>query len=201
MPAMTLLPTLKFQSTPPRGRRLALLLRGHRGGRPISIHASAREATKIERQRLLAKRISIHASAREATLPPWTRSPSRRYFNPRLRAGGDIRCWLHAGHGRISIHASAREATILPSAEHGHICISIHASAREATLMTSSISLSTANFNPRLRAGGDRLSPSRRRAARRFQSTPPRGRRRGRARSCPDGAYFNPRLRAGGDPV
>ena len=58
-------PLQSFQSTPPRGRRLRLKPRLI--DRPISIHASAREATNtgsLHDKRLV---ISIHASAREAT--------------------------------------------------------------------------------------------------------------------------------------
>ena len=76
-----------FQSTPPRGRRLnapaGLFRLEHfnprlrEGGdqisrveayhHPISIHASAREATQISRVEAYHHPISIHASAREAT--------------------------------------------------------------------------------------------------------------------------------------
>ena len=77
----------------------------------ISIHASAREATPTGYVVLSVHNISIHASAREATLiicvirffiifqstPPRGRrqcsKPGKhkivRYFNPRLREGGD----------------------------------------------------------------------------------------------------------------
>ena len=56
--------------------------------------------------------ISIHASAREATRFDGGGIGLAEHFNPRLRAGGD-EC-QHALFAliRISIHASAREATI-----------------------------------------------------------------------------------------
>ena len=78
----------------------------------------------------------------------------------------------------ISIHASAREATekyvsLRPSSK-----ISIHASARGATI--------------KLFLGG---------MSYRFQSTPPRGRRRQWARRDFMKQYFNPRLREGGDVI
>ena len=56
----------KFQSTPPRGRRLQQLL-FIRVILEISIHASAREATQQDGFTEAATAISIHASAREAT--------------------------------------------------------------------------------------------------------------------------------------
>ena len=81
--------TSEFQSTPPRGRRLAelsellvVVL--------VSIHASAREATRHPDTRLVEGGVSIHASAREAT------------------ADGRDR----HGPAPVSIHASAREATL-----------------------------------------------------------------------------------------
>ena len=57
---------IEFQSTPPRGRRRELI-QHIQNPAPISIHASAREATEA---RELAARILND-------------------FNPRLRAGGD----------------------------------------------------------------------------------------------------------------
>ena len=78
-----------FQSTPPHGRRLlSLWLR--QTHHPVSIHASAREATR--------------AAFLVLACPVG--------FNPRLRTGGDY----HAGQADgllapVSIHASAREAT------------------------------------------------------------------------------------------
>ena len=122
-----------FQSTPPHGRRhlMSLTLAEKQ---TVSIHASAREATRIK-SRLLMKLIS---------------------FNPRLRTGGDQQAAAncsHCGlfqstppHGRrqcgrshfprlesVSIHASAREATKMVVKLVRGICVSIHASAREAT--------------------------------------------------------------------
>ena len=103
-------------------------------GTCISIHASAREATRGATFQADHKIISIHASAREATLPPF---PFIIFI-------------------KISIHASAREATQGDDPEcinqlqfqstpprgrrryHTYSArpppgISIHASAREAT--------------------------------------------------------------------
>ena len=101
------------------------------------------------------------------------------HFNPRLREGSDDRdYYIYRIRYDISIHASAREATrgALGTALGGGI--SIHASARGATI--------------KLFLGG---------MSYRFQSTPPRGRRRQWARRDFMKQYFNPRLREGGDQI
>ena len=144
----------------------------------ISIHASAKEATKSVLQVPVTFGISIHASAKEATKAP--------LFAP--------------VSSRISIHASAKEAT-------NHFCqllcadkISIHASAKEATKYGLLTVLDYDKFQS--------TPPRRRRPVSskilaltyRFQSTPPRRRRRCRqCRKCLVSHNFNPRLREGGD--
>ena len=55
-----------FQSTPPRRRRLENLTETI-GSNEISIHASAKEATRIDSRSIFPFLISIHASAKEAT--------------------------------------------------------------------------------------------------------------------------------------
>ncbi len=78
----------KFQSTPPRGRRpgrSTLQI----GPDMVSIHASAREATRLLAAVREAMDVSIHASAREATV-----------------SALDEHLAVY-----VSIHASAREAT------------------------------------------------------------------------------------------
>ena len=58
---------VKFQSTPPRGRRRARVVLS--GVAPVvSIHASAREATNNPSTYARPVNVSIHASAREATI-------------------------------------------------------------------------------------------------------------------------------------
>ena len=99
--------------------------------------------------------------------------------------------------------------------------VSIHAPARGATFSQASIRSIISGFNPRPRAGGD-VMPSntkdkrtcfnprprargdierllRKRFQTRFQSTPPRGRRRAGIWCKTVGLSFNPRPRAGGD--
>ena len=99
-------------------------------------------------------------------------------FNPRLREGGDVLwillwiLWI-----TISIHASAKEATLVSQTSQQFALISIHASAKEAT---------RGGWLHNLQC--------------RFQSTPPRRRRRtvDIVVDIVDN-HFNPRLREGGD--
>ena len=55
----------------------------------ISIHASAKEATKVELVDREEEMISIHASAKEATHDVDVTTGDANDFNPRLREGGD----------------------------------------------------------------------------------------------------------------
>ena len=122
-----------FQSTPPHGRRRQLRLARHKVT-VVSIHASAREATRK------ARKIMVWAGS----------------FNPRLRTGGDEaarpglrpRCPFQSTppHGR----RPPGGASAFPGPQ-----VSIHASAREATRLRCHCAPSGASFNPRLRTGGD----------------------------------------------
>ena len=103
-----------FQSTPPHGRRRHCIGFA-RGLRCVSIHASAREATPPSCIAFFIMIVSIHASAREAT-------------------------------PRLEIHRRVKH-------------VSIHASAREATMGSNSPSSVGESFNPRLRTGGDPSFP------------------------------------------
>ena len=105
---------------------------------PVSIHASAREATGSFCCPACRTNVSIHASAREATLPGRN----------------------HGQGKRVSIHASAREATQIQAIRQAGRLVSIHASAREATRRGWKMPRATPCFNPRLRTGGDALSPA-----------------------------------------
>ncbi len=187
--------TLQFQSTPPRGRRLAWPL-GQDPVAVVSIHASTREATLRCPERPQRRFVSIHASTREAT----------DTFSPLSESV------------RVSIHASTREATF-SEVVYLIFNVSIHASTREATRSLFRSFLNT-GFNPRLHAGGDYLHLKMRSWLLQFQSTPPRGRRLGagtsatvfgvsihastreatkRRHACRGLPSFNPRLHAGGD--
>ena len=145
-----------FQSTPPHGRRL-LTINLWSYSMKVSIHASAREATRqYRRARGRVQTVSIHASAREAT----------------PRATMDI---LYPSC--VSIHASAREATNADQSRLADTHVSIHASAREATSGKAPKKRSMDCFNPRLRTGGDAMLRQSRGTVDVFQSTPPHGRR------------------------
>ena len=64
---------------------------------PVSIHASAREATYSATNSLPGVGVSIHASAREATKRENAFSSMLLSFNPRLRTGGDSPRWVDRG--------------------------------------------------------------------------------------------------------
>ena len=146
---------------------------------PVSIHASAREATMrtlsiagcalsfnprlrtggdLFPARASAARngVSIHASAREATPPGEAGLALFRCFNPRLRTGGDFARVLYCG-GRCRFQSTPphgrRRAS--PASPGGTAQVSIHASAREATPPAASPGWRLRSFNPRLRTGGD----------------------------------------------
>ena len=157
----------------------------------VSIHASAREATRrrgnpvahetrcnprlrtggdypVTNEEVTVREVSIHASAREATGAIGFAGPAQRGFNPRLRTGGDTK----AGMSSCDV-----------------LCFN-------PRLRTGGDDRAWRGcwfrgcFNPRLRTGGDMavlitvvaMSP--------FQSTPPHGRRRGLgACQCPGMAF------------
>ena len=143
---------------------------------PVSIHASARDATIITLGRLRIGLVSIHASARDAT-PPSPKPKSGSLFQstrPRgtRRTGSAVPCLMP-----VSIHASARDATCArsnrrpprscfnPRVRAGrdsklsekdlNTYVSIHASARDATRCGRSRASTPTRFNPRVRAGRD----------------------------------------------
>ena len=79
-------------------------------------------------------------------------------FNPRPRAGGDG----IDDEGRdvigVSIHAPARGATGEVARHRDHERVSIHAPARGATRAGRTRSTRSTGFNPRPRAGGDKVA-------------------------------------------
>ena len=186
----------EFQSTPPRRRRPQLA--ASQASQNISIHASAKEATKSTTATTAAKKISIHASAKEATVYngtiDWKKvkfqsTPPRRrrlfldiivtivynYFNPRLREGGDFK------------PCTPSLSTLFQSTP-----------PRRRRLEAIANSLEHIDFNPRLREGGD-IPDEYMTCTVSFQSTPPRRRRRYEKYQCYIAINFNPRLREGGD--
>ena len=147
----------EFQSTPPHGRRRALVDRKTRA-QQVSIHASAREATIGQRLvrsgparfnprlrtggdlcrgrgRIWAAPVSIHASAREATWLRHADPPLVGGFNPRLRTGGDAD-YDYRGAWKAGFNPRLRTGGDFALAEIDvdPWPVSIHASAREATL-------------------------------------------------------------------
>ena len=147
-----------FQSTRPRGARL--VSRSYsRAVYHVSIHAPARGATfSVGFPCRCLIGVSIHAPARGAT---WG---SSKYA---------------LSHASVSIHAPARGATRGgPSVVPRHP-VSIHAPARGATYRRYLHRCSRRGFNPRARAGRDSDADVRSFFRPKFQSTRPRGARRG----------------------
>ena len=144
----------KFQSTPPHGRRQAVA--AYFGSESsVSIHASAREATR-----------GAHDADPEVefqSTPPHGRRRERLERDPAERKFQST-----PPHGR-RLDASQYMAMPLvfqstpPHGRRRHTSfgwvptnkVSIHASAREATASPISVGLILASFNPRLRTGGD----------------------------------------------
>ena len=185
----------RFQSTLPRGERPSRLLvtaieqnfnpRSREGSDPryvdvivdrwISIHAPARGATHLPKT-------LFRFGAFQSTLPRGERHGQRRWaaacknFNPRSREGSDSDGELVDLLKEISIHAPARGATHVATNLTNGAKISIHAPARGATIYTGGLAKVTL-----------------------FQSTLPRGERRGVTVSNPQVINFNPRSREGSD--
>ena len=192
---------LKFQSTPPRGGRLeprrhTAVLDGF-NPRPRAGGDSAEPPTRKGEPN-----VSIHAPARGATgSAPGARSATA-CFNPRPRAGGDASRRQERASGRrfqstpprggrpssrVDRAARVRFQSTPPRGGRPSCCcrpdgsrvrVSIHAPARGATFLNDAGRTPAPSFNPRPRAGGDRVL---------LRITRPAG--------------FNPRPRAGGDQI
>ena len=120
-----------FQSTPPRRRRQS---GGMYDAAVLYFNPRLREGGDNRVKNFIgAMRISIHASAKEATrqFPKKLISPQFQSTPPRRRRREMSE--LIKGTIQISIHASAKEATTFSHALHLPKVISIHASAKEAT--------------------------------------------------------------------
>ena len=132
------------------------LFTSRRRTRPVSIHASAREAT-IAKTLITGLAEGFNPRLRTGGDAFWLGSVWHGHcFNPRLRTGGDFPQVAHnIADLRVSIHASAREATPVPLHAHPQHAVSIHASAREATTDGEHPPRVQSSFNPRLRTGGD----------------------------------------------
>ena len=103
----------------------------------------------------------------------WSKLSLETYFNSRLREGGDFILFPQWKFGYISIHASVKEATKDFSSLKGKIPISIHASVKEATMQDFFEVMMAANFNSRLREGGDMDAEECELHPKKFQFTPP----------------------------
>jgi len=191
-------PVPLFQSTPPRRRR-----RGETSipGGANSFNPRLRAGgDAIAGQNLRHFPVSIHASAQEATTSSSAGWPARGGFNPRLRAGGDpgldspcrrsssFNPRLRAGGDNKALYDSLLQLAFQSTpprrrrrhrrrAECQGRAVSIHASAQEATLVGA---MGAIQFLM-------------------FQSTPPRRRRLWSWLKSSGSLGFNPRLRAGGD--
>ena len=99
-------------------------------------------------------------------------------FNPRARAGRDGK----------KTRATGRKENV-----------SIHAPARGATTTITNYAVWGTGFNPRARAGRDRVGCGIDVVSIKFQSTRPRGARRGNLDNGLWTSSFNPRARAGRD--
>ena len=98
--------------------------------------------------------VSIHAPVRGATNHCNTFF-NVCSFNPRPRAGGDLRKeFLLHGEG-VSIHAPVRGATTTAREVRMLPDVSIHAPVRGATCVGPGVAGEVSGFNPRPRAGGD----------------------------------------------
>ncbi len=167
----------------------------------ISIHAPARGATFSPLVKLFCYTISIHAPARgatekqkggeqmsqfQSTLPRGERhgvatAESTTYIFQSTLPRGERRLTMEnvINLGDISIHAPARGATFFPRLVGCTFLISIHAPARGATDYIRQVGHLPENFNPRSREGSDCMPYILLHHFQIFQSTLPRGERRG----------------------
>ena len=146
---------IRFQSTPPRGRspNYKIMWCNHI---PISIHSAARAETCPPFTNRGRYYISIHSAARAET--------------------SSVRpLWVSMS---ISIHSAARAETFVGTVESNPSMISIHSAARAETVVHRNLSGTGYNFNPLRREGGDAVAVAVATGLLKFQSTPPRGRRR-----------------------
>ena len=175
----SLLISMKFQSTHPRGVRLGSAFFVVKGFL-VSIHAPAWGATPV-----LAK-----TSKSCPCFNPRTRvgcdlrtdreqRPVFICFNPRTRVGCDCqKAATHPVDEVVSIHAPAWGATMRTNRYRRFFEVSIHAPAWGATRNIRGNHLALVGFNPRTRVGCDARSRRSTANAMRFQSTHPRGVRR-----------------------
>ena len=165
---------VKFQSTHPRGMRLAFA-------------ESSEPVFRFQSTHPRGMRHSLHRL-----------STTTFDFNPRIHEGCDFWCHSVLHPVLISIHASTRDATVFSFACLFYEIISIHASTRDAT---SPISVKHPEEQISIHASTrdatviDVFSC----VLMQFQSTHPRGMRRHRSVCQCHLMYFNPRIHEGCD--
>ena len=134
-PAPTTSKPPAFQSTRPRGARLAL-----------------------SQSLLQACRVSIHAPAWGATASVYAALVPLRFQSTRPR-GARPSCTVTADRwGHVSIHAPAWGATELIATTQLPVIVSIHAPAWGATSRHWSRPVARRSFNPRARVGRDHMT-------------------------------------------
>ena len=120
----------------------------------ISIHASAKEATK-QYHAHDGKCFNFNPRFREGSDgSPCSRPHFVIDFNPRFREGSDAHSGSPLNNRIISIHASAKEATLYGEYYTNHYLFQSTLPRRKRPMSQSRI-LSGVNFNPRFREGSD----------------------------------------------
>ena len=165
----------RFQSTHPRGVRLALIMGLASINKFQSTHPRG-----VRQQHGDAARdgfvVSIHAPAWGATASRIHRSARACCFNPRTRVGCDLLpAPGHVAHAAVSIHAPAWGATVPPSSGQGWRACFNPRTRVGCDLGWIAILAAQQGFNPRTRVGCDPRCCSAGSGSGRFQSTHPRG--------------------------
>ena len=123
----------------------------------------------------------------------------KQSFNPRPRAGGDMRVELADEFDKFQSTPPRGGRRHRPRRAGAVQSVSIHAPARGATPPAAEYGHRAARFNPRPRAGGDFCENILRCERSVSIHAPARGATEPQAYDAKQGASFNPRPRAGGD--
>ena len=141
-----------FQSTRPRGTRRRQVSQPS-GARSFNPRVRAGR-DKQDKTIIIHAPVSIHASARDATRRRLWSCTSVRCFNPRVRAGRDDFTPVILRYTSVSIHASARDAIL--SAQNNSLGLWFQSTRPRGTRPgCRSAKSGTGCFNPRVRAGRD----------------------------------------------
>ncbi len=145
----------KFQSTPPHGRRRRDTTRwpACRGFQSTPPHG--RRPPQLERA-LMRNDVSIHASAREATKQASHTESAFKSFNPRLRTGGDGSSRGNTTQNK-SFNPRLRTGGDCLDIYRSHVCRSFNPRLRTGGDSACRVEIRhDQRFNPRLRTGGDK---------------------------------------------